>query len=463
MSLGKLGRRMIMFFFCVLLVSNGYSADRFISIEGKNGKCLDAEVMSFPSDDSLKIRTREGKFFTIKIDNIKKPSISDLAVHVGYVGASYFFGQNGYFKDRRKARSFLRFAHKHGDVSSSYIYGVLEGNYGNRYEAFYAFREAARHDHVEAQNKLGECFLYGRGCDKSYEKALKWFLRAEHGGSAWASFNLAEMMLSNGRDALFLEYLMRAAERFAAAGNRDGLALTAQKAEDAGCTSLAGQILAINVSESKRPQESYVGVASGTAWFCSPTILVTCHHVIANGVKLTLRVPDQKAEVPLEVVVSNPEFDLAVLRVKASSSFRASSFLAISKKRPYLGESIFTLGYPLPTLQGVAVKYTEGTISALSGFGDTETRVQHSAPIQPGNSGGPLLNRKGEVLGVVDSKIKQSLASSVNYAIKTPILLEMLERANCDFETEYSSAFEEPIVDYCQKAVFLILAYPTSE
>jgi len=89
--------------------------------------------------------------------------------------------------------------------------------------------------------------------------------------------------------------------------------------------------------------------------------------------------------------------DLAVLKVAATPAF-----LNLAADRSItLGEQVFTLGFPATSILGDDTKYTEGTISSLSGVLGDASFFQMSVPVQPGNSGGPVVNLGGEVVGVV--------------------------------------------------------------
>lgn len=91
--------------------------------------------------------------------------------------------------------------------------------------------------------------------------------------------------------------------------------------------------------------------------------------------------------------------------------------------------------YPNPGLQGQEPKFTAGQINALSGAGDDAGLYQISVPVQPGNSGGPLLDERGQVVGVIVAKLSVaaavetsgSLPENVNYAIKGSVLWAFLE------------------------------------
>jgi len=105
---------------------------------------------------------------------------------------------------------------------------------------------------------------------------------------------------------------------------------------------------------------------------------------------------------------------------------------------PQLGEQILVVGYPLSQLLGSGLKVTDGVISGTSGMHDDSTMCQITAPIQPGNSGGPLLDKSGDVVGVVSQKLNDfavaqafdTLPQNVNFAIKSSTLEMFLQNAN---------------------------------
>ncbi|MCH7708023.1 MAG: trypsin-like peptidase domain-containing protein, partial [Myxococcales bacterium] len=85
-----------------------------------------------------------------------------------------------------------------------------------------------------------------------------------------------------------------------------------------------------------------------------------------------------------------------------------------------------TIGYPATTILGTEPKYTDGTISALSGPGGEASFMQTSVPVQPGSSGGPLLDEYGRVVGIITStaailpfiSATGALPQNVNWAVK---------------------------------------------
>ena len=91
-----------------------------------------------------------------------------------------------------------------------------------------------------------------------------------------------------------------------------------------------------------------------------------------------------------------------------------------------MGDKVFTIGYPHTRIMGFKPKYTEGVISSLTEIRDNPTVFQTTVPIQPGNSGGPLFNDKGEVVGLTTSSLSLlaiesmgAVPQNVNYAVKS--------------------------------------------
>jgi len=175
-----------------------------------------------------------------------------------------------------------------------------------------------------------------------------------------------------------------------------------------------------------RPPGSKLKNTSGTAFIVHPDgLLLTAHHVIDEGTSITVSCNGQPA-VPAAVTSSSPAVDLALL--EADGDLGTASFLRLSPQRvPSLGDIVFTVGYPTPDLLGTDPKYTNGTVSALSGLRSDASFLQISVPIQPGNSGGPLVNEDGEVVGVVVSTADapafilatDSIPQNINWAVKS--------------------------------------------
>ena len=163
------------------------------------------------------------------------------------------------------------------------------------------------------------------------------------------------------------------------------------------------------------------GGGVGTGFFITDNgYLLTCFHVVNNAT--SIRVGTKTGLFDAQLVQSDSDNDLALLKVNGTFS----SLPLVASNSVNFGEGVFTIGYPDPVLQGWQPKLTRGEISSLSGVQDDTNYYQISVPIQPGNSGGALLDEHGNVVGIVARTLKESaalavtgtLAQNVNYAIK---------------------------------------------
>jgi len=135
-------------------------------------------------------------------------------------------------------------------------------------------------------------------------------------------------------------------------------------------------------------------------------------------------------EFEAQIIKGDPANDVALLKVLAETK----PLPFFDQSRISKGEEVFTLGYPLMLIQGQEQKATFGRINSLSGITDDFRFMQIDVPVQPGNSGGPLINTKGEVIGVVTAtldqlitlKISGALPQNVNYALKFEYVIPLL-------------------------------------
>lgn len=130
--------------------------------------------------------------------------------------------------------------------------------------------------------------------------------------------------------------------------------------------------------------------------------------------------------------------DLALLRASADDPAHGIAKLRVT--RPRLGEPVNAAGFPLHGLL-VELNFTQGNVSSLSGLSGDTKLIQITAPVQPGNSGGPLLDADGNVLGVVVSKLNAlelskftgDVAQNINFAINLGVLQSFLDASNVGF------------------------------
>ena len=165
--------------------------------------------------------------------------------------------------------------------------------------------------------------------------------------------------------------------------------------------------------------------------------LITNYHVVEECSKVTLF--KDSYEFDARVVHTDYKNDLAYLLAPEMAGYPN---LDISDAQQQLGEKIVVLGYPLKGLMGNTIKLTDGSLNALTGLGGDSSLYQISAPIQAGNSGGPVFNEQGLVIGVATSSLsasfmlknKQSLPQNVNFAVKSSILTSFLNANQVPFK-----------------------------
>ncbi len=182
--------------------------------------------------------------------------------------------------------------------------------------------------------------------------------------------------------------------------------------------------------------------SSGTAFAIAPELLITNQHVISNcGI---IEIHAQGHKLRAEIVDSDAKIDLALLRVFGLK--RAYARLR-SPQAIRLGETVTVFGYPLAGSLSSDGNFTTGVVSALRGFKNAAGEIQISAPVQPGNSGGPLMDSSGNIVGVVQGRLELSrsaattsgIPQNVNFAISLEALATYLTKNNVAFQESAAS------------------------
>ena len=160
--------------------------------------------------------------------------------------------------------------------------------------------------------------------------------------------------------------------------------------------------------------------SSGSGFFINRYWIMTNDHVVEDCARIEVEGHGLARE-----VLREPYSDLAVIRLEQPFLGRALSFRA---REPRLTESLHVLGYPLSDVLSASVRVTSGSISALNAFDLDDGLLQISAPIQPGNSGGPVIDDAGLVVGVAVSTLNRLGAQNVNFAIAGSVARDFLRR-----------------------------------
>lgn len=175
---------------------------------------------------------------------------------------------------------------------------------------------------------------------------------------------------------------------------------------------------------------------SGTGFSIGGRYMVTNNHVVEGASKVSIGGTKDglSFEYAAEVIAKDSANDLAILRI-VDSKFEGFGNIPYLPKTQLaeIGEDVFALGYPLVQTMGSDIKLSTGIISSQSGYQNDVTLYQISAPIQPGNSGGPLFDYNGNLIGVICAKHKG--AENVNYAIKASYLMSLINSVNLRLES----------------------------
>jgi len=210
---------------------------------------------------------------------------------------------------------------------------------------------------------------------------------------------------------------------------------------------------AVSDSEVAPPRVAQQGTGFAVS---SDGCVVTAYHVV-KGAKIIKVYFTKDSFVSAKVIHGDPINDLAVLKIEKSTP----NFLQIAPMRSVkTGDRVFTLGFPVSSVLGQEAKYTEGVVSSLSGLKDASSFLQITVPVQPGNSGGALVNERGEVVGIITSSaailpfIEESgtLPQNVNWAVKADYLKPLIELP----KIQAKNLNREQLITHVKKATFFI-------
>ena len=181
-----------------------------------------------------------------------------------------------------------------------------------------------------------------------------------------------------------------------------------------------------------------ISAASGSGFAVSSKgHVITNNHVI-DGCQ-TVKIHHKGQAIPAIIVTYDPYNDIALLK----GDFRPSAVFSLSNEEPELLQDIYVAGFPFGKTISSSVKVTKGIISSLSGIGNNYSNIQIDAAIQPGNSGGPILDEKGNVIGVTVATLDvkrvmddyEAIPQNTNFGVKTSIVKGILQSNGVPFSS----------------------------
>lgn len=362
------------------------------------------------------------------------------------------------------------------EAQANYGVGLLYSIKQDYREAFKWFTKAAEQAHAGAQLNLGLMYYNGEGVPQDYKEAARWLTKSAEQGRADAQAYLSTMYyIGQGVPEDYVQAYkwcnLAAAQGFEGAKkNRDILRKVMSSAQIAEAQRLsrefrprAGEHAA---SPAREPAASAIK-SNGTGFFITADgYLLTAYHVVKEA--SALQVWTDGRLLPAQLVRVDAANDIALLKL---DGLTVAALPVISSRNVRTGLGVFTLGFPNIQLQGTEVKYTQGNISSLTGAGDDPRLFQISVQVQPGNSGGPLLDAQGQVIGVVIAKLDEiftaratgSLPQNVNYALKSSLVLSFLESlpelTDRLVQTKNSGLSRTQVVKQSGNAVVMVLGY----
>lgn len=173
-------------------------------------------------------------------------------------------------------------------------------------------------------------------------------------------------------------------------------------------------------------QEQQPSYWSGSGIALNSRVFATNNHIVDGATHLYVYFPETKEKYTAKTIKTDPTNDLAIVRI-TDSNFKGFPTIQYGFKKSLedVGTEVFVLGYPRVDTMGEEVKLTTGVVSSRSGFQGNQSQYQVSAPVQPGNSGGPLFNDNGELIGIVSAKHTDG-AENVSYAVKLSYLSDLI-------------------------------------
>jgi S1-C subfamily serine protease len=191
------------------------------------------------------------------------------------------------------------------------------------------------------------------------------------------------------------------------------------------------------------PQDKRTISASSGSGFAvsSDGYVITNNHVIEGCQDVVVHT--KQKDIPMRVVTYDTQNDLALLK----GDFTPSAVFSLSTSRPELLQDIYVAGYPFGINISTSVKVTKGIISSLTGIGNNFSNIQIDAALQSGNSGGPILDDMGNLVGVAVAKLDAkymmanfgSIPENTNFGIKASVVRSLLDSSSVDIPAASTS------------------------
>ena len=303
------------------------------------------------------------------------------------------------------------------DQGSTKSYNNLAEFYAKGYgvkkskdESFKWYKKSAELGDKVAQFKVGYHYDYGIVVQKDVNEAIKWYKKSIKKKYREAQIAMGRIYYYGDKDSNIPKNFKKAANWYYKA------AKNTQKDDD-------------DIAKVK-------ATSSGSGFFVTPNHIITNNHVTRGCDEITVKNKGYESNVKL--LDTDSTTDLSILVTGKPNK----SFLYLrSRKAVVTGEQSIALGYPFSSTLGSELKVTSGNIAALTGIRNNIAELQLTSPVQPGNSGGPLLDDNGNVIGIIVSRLEKSkeitgnrTAQNVNFAIKSNMAKIFMDLNMVDYQ-----------------------------
>ena len=357
-----------------------------------------------------------------------------------------------YLKAAKQGNAFAQYSlgdifYTKKDYKKAFEWYILSINNDDRKSAFTETPIFAR---------IGEMYYIGKGIGKNYQKALQWYMKAakSENADAYAQYSIGHMYdkgqgVKKNYIIAYAWYNLSSSNGFDASKY---INILEQKLTQ-------NQIIIAQnydpLKNFKSPQKKKsTKNSSGTGFFINQHQILTNNHVVKECKNIELIRKGYKSYAT--VVVKDVINDLAILETQKKNN---TSLYFRGGKGIRVGDNSIVIGYPLGALLGSSVKVTTGNISAMTGLLNNTSRLQLTAPVQPGNSGGPLLDESGNIVGIVVARLKKE--QNVNLAIKSNIAQMFLDINNIDYDVTMSKDAKDvaDIVNKTKESIVQVVCY----
>jgi S1-C subfamily serine protease len=172
-------------------------------------------------------------------------------------------------------------------------------------------------------------------------------------------------------------------------------------------------------------------------------LIITNYHVVENAKKINIQFNKSLIKYNANIYAKDVQNDLAILIIDDTKfEFTNEIPFNIINTKKEVGTEVFSLGYPMKDIMGNEIKFTDGKISANSGFQGDYRFYQSTTPINSGNSGGPLFDYKGNLIGINTSIIKSEIAENVSYSLKTKYLIDFLDDNRLEYNKSHINSLD---------------------